>query len=180
MTATAADADRFLSRRAMELRPDVVALRRQGWAKDRISRHLRCDINLVRHILAVEGDVNLKRGSGPKPIDYPPKIAEQVRQMWNEGATLNRICTALDLQRRSLQSWIIRDGLGERPAQRVFPIEPLAQAVGGISRLCKRTSMSSDTFHKHQENGLPMSLADKLAIKCGYMPHDIWDDWWDD
>lgn len=60
-----------------------------------------------------------------------------------------------------------------------YPLAPLAEAVGvDTSRLARILGLSGSTWKAYREHGMTERAADRLAVKAGFHPCEIWPDWW--
>lgn len=78
-----------------------------------------------------------------------------------------------------------------------FPLEPLAAAAGvtlgqiggqprrhngdpatGYAELGALLGVSRTTLRRWRTDGLTLAQADELAVRLGFMPHEVWDRWY--
>lgn len=78
-----------------------------------------------------------------------------------------------------------------------FPLEPLAAAAGvtlgqiggqprrhngdpatGYAELGALLGVSRTTLRRWRADGLTLAQADELAVRLGFMPHEVWDRWY--
>lgn len=69
---------------------------------------------------------------------------------------------------------------GPRAAPRIFPLQPLldaAEITQGM--LARRTNTSGHEITIAAQHGLTVTQADRLAIRCGFHPAEVYGDlWW--
>lgn len=62
-----------------------------------------------------------------------------------------------------------------------YPLEPLAQAMGlSLHAACAQLGISGTTQKEYRARGVTVRVADRLAVKAGYHPAEIWPTWIDD
>lgn len=67
-----------------------------------------------------------------------------------------------------------------KPAQRLFPIEPLlAAAKITVGQLARAVNANGSAVHQAALYGLTVSEADRWAIRLGHHPATVWPEWVD-
>jgi hypothetical protein len=61
-----------------------------------------------------------------------------------------------------------------RCPERRLPYEPLKAALAGTGLM---SSLSASTRRTYEEHGVPESVADRLAVRAGHHPSEIWPEW---
>lgn len=67
---------------------------------------------------------------------------------------------------------------GPAPQPRVS-LDPLLVFEASFKALARRLGIERSTLYVYQERGVPVHSADRLAVKLGKHPCEIWDDWYD-
>lgn len=59
---------------------------------------------------------------------------------------------------------------------RRYPLEPLRAAVGAssINAMLRRLGVSGSTEQDYRRNGVTEKVADRLAVKAGFNPYEVW------
>lgn len=56
-----------------------------------------------------------------------------------------------------------------------YPLEPLANTMGlSLHQTCKQLGLSGSTEKEYRARGVTERVADRLAVKAGFSPYDIW------
>lgn len=60
-----------------------------------------------------------------------------------------------------------------------YPLEPLLAKMGNPTAgpASRALGISGDSFKRYQANGLTEDQADRLAVRAGFHPLEVWDDW---
>lgn len=48
-----------------------------------------------------------------------------------------------------------------------------------LAELIRRTGIRREQWARYRRDGLTLAAADRAALALGFMPWDIWDEWWD-
>jgi lambda repressor-like predicted transcriptional regulator len=63
---------------------------------------------------------------------------------------------------------------------RRWPLRPLLDATGlSETKLLRRLRWSGQTLKNARENGLTDVLADRVACRLGFVPWEVWPDWFE-
>lgn len=64
---------------------------------------------------------------------------------------------------------------------RLYPLEPLAEAMGcTLSEVGRRLGVSGTTWKQYRDQGVSELVADRLATRAGLHPAVVWPEWMDD
>lgn len=62
-----------------------------------------------------------------------------------------------------------------------YPLGPLAALMGVSLHACaKSLGVSGSTFQKYRDEGMLERSAERLAVRAGWHPAEVWGDWLDD
>lgn len=69
--------------------------------------------------------------------------------------------------------------LGGTDAARRFPYDRLIQRSGmSRSALRMKVGISGESARRYESEGLTVWQADRLAVRLGFHPANVWPDWW--
>lgn len=62
-----------------------------------------------------------------------------------------------------------------------FPVEPLVAAAGvtSLAALARRCGVGGSQMRLYRENGMSARVADRLAVRVGLHPAEVWSDWFE-
>ena len=68
------------------------------------------------------------------------------------------------------------------PQPKRYPLEPLARLVGASSytSLARELGVSGSMLSVYRTKGLTDAAADRLAVRAGWHPAEVWPEWFDD
>jgi hypothetical protein len=62
-----------------------------------------------------------------------------------------------------------------------FPFAPLAALMALSEHLaCQQLRVSGRTAQEYRRDGVSALVADRLAVRAGFHPAEVWPSWWDD
>lgn len=65
-----------------------------------------------------------------------------------------------------------------RASERRYPFDPIAQALGvDNSAAARHLHISGTTWQQYRDHGLTAVVADRLAVRIGHHPAELWPDW---
>lgn len=59
-----------------------------------------------------------------------------------------------------------------------FSAEPLIDRYGGVSALARALGVDRANATRWRRNGIPMDTADRIAVRLGWHPVEIWPEWY--
>jgi len=70
------------------------------------------------------------------------------------------------------------NGIRVPDAAHRYPLQPLADAMGlSLAAACRALGVSGSTMQDYRHRGLTERVADRLAVRAGFHPAEVWPDW---